>query len=201
MLLTQACRRQKADGPREHGGFITQDVPEHVGGQDNVETRWTINEPHGAVIHVDVLELDFRIRLGHARHYFAPKTGRLEDIRLVHRSDLAPPQPRKLEGPVRHTFHFVLSINLRIDSHSFAVLGEDSPWIAKVDSPRQLADDHHVSAPNTLGFERRDSYQRIQHPSRAQVHVKPQPLPELQQTLLRPDFRPNGIPSGPPHRP
>ena len=37
MMFAQACRGQQADGARQHGGFVAQDVAKHVVGQDHVE--------------------------------------------------------------------------------------------------------------------------------------------------------------------
>ena len=92
---------------------------------------------------------------------------------------------RQLEGPVRHALHFVLAIDLRIDPTALAILGENAARIAEIDSPRQFAHDDEVGSPHAVGLQRRDSDQRIHHPGGPQVDVKPQTLPDLQQTLLR----------------
>src|SRR5207248_8487412 len=54
-MLAEAGGRQQTDRAREHGGFVAQDVAEHVVGQDDVETRRPVDQPHRATVHIEVV--------------------------------------------------------------------------------------------------------------------------------------------------
>src|SRR3989442_1674835 len=80
------------------GGLIAQDIAEQVGGHEHVELLRVADELHGAVVHVEVGELDVRIAFRDVAHHAAPERRGFEDVRLVHGGDLAPPLAARVAG-------------------------------------------------------------------------------------------------------
>ena len=90
-----------ADGAREHGGFVGEDVAEHVAGHKDVELPRVAHELHRRVVDVHVGEGEVgRVLRNVFRYSFPPKHRGLEDVGLVDRAQLAATLAGELEGHV-----------------------------------------------------------------------------------------------------
>src|SRR5699024_5424370 len=65
VALCQGGRGQHADGAGDLAGLVGEDVPEDVAGDDDVKLPGVAHQLHGGVVHVEVVQGDLGVVLGH----------------------------------------------------------------------------------------------------------------------------------------
>ena len=95
-------RRQHADGSSQHRSLITQDIAEHVLGDQHVEAPRIQDQLHRAVVHQQMIQRDVRKLRRHFDHHLAPELRVLEHIRLIDAGHLLAPVPRQVKRHARH---------------------------------------------------------------------------------------------------
>src|SRR5690606_27304122 len=75
---------EHAERAGDHGHFIGEDVAEEVFRDEHAEGAGALDELHGGVVDIHVLQLDFGEFLRDFQDGLAPKDGGGEDVRLVY---------------------------------------------------------------------------------------------------------------------
>ena len=194
-----AGRGEHADRAGQHGGLIAQDVAEQVGSHEHVELLRVADELHGAVVHVEVDELDVRIAFRNVAHHAAPERRGFEDVRLVHRGDLAPPLAGRFEGDLGDADDLRRRVDLGVDAPLAVRCFLDALGLAEVDAAGQLADDQEIGAGDDLRLERGGVRQHGVQLRGAQVGVQAQLLAQAQQRALRAHVVGQAVPLGAAH--
>ncbi len=82
--VPDVARGGEAQAPHEPRGEVGEDVPQEVGGDDDVKALGTHDELHGAVVHDDVLHVHQGEVLGHLLDRVQEEPlGEGEDVGLV----------------------------------------------------------------------------------------------------------------------
>ena len=178
--LTERGGGQQAERSGDHGGFVGQDVAEHVLGEQHVERRGTPDQVHRGGVDEHVLELHLRKLLAqHALDDCSPQPGRLQDVRLVHGNDTPATTHGQATGDLCHAFDFVGGVGADVLG-----LVRCAALPAEVDPAGQFPHDHDVRASDHLGLERRGVEHRLHGAHRAQVRKHAESAAQFQQSLF-----------------
>src|SRR3989338_5826131 len=89
MALANVGARGEAEPAAEHARLVGKDVPEEVGGEEDINTLGLPDEPHRHGVHQAVVRRDARVPLRDLETRPPEHAAALpEDIRLVHNGDL-----------------------------------------------------------------------------------------------------------------
>ena len=197
----ERCRRQHPHRAGEHGGLVGQDVPEEVLGCDDVEVARPSDEMHRHRVDQHVLVRDVGVLARHLVRHFTPQPGCREDVRLVHRSEVAPTLPSEREGGPDETRHLLFRVDHGIDRRTALGRRAALARAPEVDAASQLSHHDEIDALEDLPAERRSGKELGDGPDRSQVGVEAEPLAEPEQRLLRPDPGGRVVPPGAADRP
>ena len=198
----EAGRRQHADGSRQHGGLVAQDVAEHVGGHDHVELLGVPNELHGAVVHQHVLELHVSVAFltVDPGHDLAPQLRGLEHVGLVHRGHAPSPPARGVEGHPGDPLDLRCGIDQGVDAAFGPVRpGRHPLGLPEVDAAGQFPDHHQVGPFHHLGLESGSLRQGREQLHRPQVGEQAQLPAQGEQRPLGTDGIVQSVPLGSAH--
>ena len=81
--LVQAGRGKHSDRTGNHTCLIGKNITEHVLRQDHVELLRISYQLHCTVVNQHMLKSNFRVILRYFFYYFSPKSGGIQNIRLV----------------------------------------------------------------------------------------------------------------------
>lgn len=187
-------RRHHADGAADDGRLVGEDVAEEVARDDDIELRRTDGQLHRAVVDVEVVELNVRIRLCDLGHRAAPEARRREDIGLVDRRDLAAAQLGRLEGELRDAVDLRNGVVLEVPGALGAVVLLRLALVTEVDAADELAHDDEVDALDELRLQRGVLDECIGYFDRAQVGVESEVLAQAEDGLLGAQRRVDVVP-------
>ena len=136
----RGCRKPEAAA--HAGRDVGEDVAERVLGQEHVESLGMLDELQPCRVDEHVLELNVRIVRGDARDVLAPEPRRLEHVHLVHRGELRPPRPGKLERAPGNPLDRLRCVGAGVVGRA---VGEPAAG-AVVEAADELADDQQVDA-------------------------------------------------------
>ena len=192
--FADGSRRHHADGTAEDGRFVAEDVAEEVARDDDVELFRIEGQLHGAVIDVEMIQVDIGIVLGDVDDRAAPQAGRSQDVGLVDGRDLMTALLSRFHGKRADALYFRNTVVFQVPSAFDAVVDFRFAAIAEVDAADEFADDEDVRAGDDVRFERRIFSQHFRHLDWTQVDVKSQSLAKAQDSLFGPQFRVDVIP-------
>ncbi|GAF25471.1 FOG: EAL domain [Moorella thermoacetica Y72] len=196
-----AGRGQHANGTRQDGSLITQDIAKGILGHNYVKLGRAAHQLHGAVVDIHVLhrylgELAFDIL-----HRIPPQARGGEDVGLVDAGQVAAPLAGYGKGQPDDAFNLRPCVIHGIIGH-FPLGGLLSFLGAEVKPPRQFPDDNQVGAGDYFLLQGRGLHQGIIEKSRAQVGIEAQFFTQGQQGCrLRALCRGQGIPFRTAYRP
>ena len=153
-IRTDGCRRQHTDGTTDHSGLIGENVAEKVSCHNHVELRGADGELHRAVIHIEIVERDFRISFGHLRRRTAPQARGCKHVRLIDGRDLAAAQLRRFKGELRDAFDLRHGIVLEIPGALAALVLLGLAFVAEIDSADELTHDDEIDPLGEFWLER-----------------------------------------------
>jgi hypothetical protein len=187
---------QEAEGARDDGGLVGDDVAEQVARDDNaVEGTRVLDHQHGGRVDQVVAELQLRELLLHdLSHNLAPQTAGRHHVGLVerpHRRGRVLSQS-EVGSEASDALNFVAVVGLRVAGVAAAVV---LCALAEVDAAGQLADNVEVDAAADLGLEGRAVDEGLGgEEARAKVSVGAHFFAQLEDALFRADLA--GAPFG-----
>ena len=182
--LAQRGGRHHADGAGDLAGFIGEDVPEHILGDDDVELRGVFADLHGGVVDEHLAVFDVGVFGRQPLHDGAPQAAGVQHVGLVDAGKFFAALARGLEADAADALDLVLGVGHDVDGDFFAVLFKGLV-LAKIDAADQLAHDDKVDAfGDDLVLERAGGRQLRPDLGRAAVGVQPHAGAQAQQAFF-----------------
>ena len=197
MLVTQRSRRQHAQAPGDHGRHVTEDIAEHVLGEDHVELARLPHQLHGGIVHVHIIQRHTGVFLCHLMNHIPPKLGALQYIGFMDRSHLASPFQGQLHSHPGNAFHLISGIDQRVPAPLIII----PPGLSEIDAAGELPHHHQIRVGHNFLLQRGSLDQRSVYLGRPQVGEQAQFFPQSQQCLLGSAFGRQAVPLGATHRP
>ena len=185
--FAQAGGRQHADGAGDLAGFVRENVAENVAGDDDVKLLRPSDQLHGRIIHIEVIQLHFRVVLCNLGYRLSPQTGAVQHVGLVHAGDFFATLHGHIEGHFCDApdFHFGIFLDIPGDRAFFRSAGFGAS-LPEVDSPGEFSNDDDVqTAVDDFRFQRRSVCQLVEDHGRSQVGEEPQLFSQAEQGAFR----------------
>ncbi len=136
--FVEAGRGEQPHGAGDHGALVGEDVTEQVGAEQHVELGGILDELHGGVVDIHMVQRHVRVGFGDFGHHLAPQNGGGEHVGLVDGGDLATAHTSRFERYLGDALDFEAVVHLGVEcllvrSFSLASLG-----LAEVDAAGQL---------------------------------------------------------------
>lgn len=144
--VAKAGGRDHADGTGDHGGFVRQNVAEHILGDDHVELRGVLHDLHSAVVHEHLAVLHIRVLGLQPVHHSAPQATGVQHVGLVHTAQLFAALAGSLEADAANALDLVLCIGHGVHGLLFAVFQRVGLVLTEVHAADQLPHNDKVNA-------------------------------------------------------
>ncbi|CDN41806.1 Glutamine amidotransferases class-II [Paenibacillus sp. P22] len=190
---------QHADGARQHGSLVAQDIPEHVLRHDDVEARRTAKQLHGAVVDEHMLKLHLRILRRDPVHDLAPEAGSLQHVGFVDGGKPLAARHGDVERLAHDALHLLHVVHAGVD-RLLAMLSLAAELLAEVDAARQLAHDDQVGTLQHFRLQGRGILQAVEHCRRADVGEEPERLADAEKPGFRTELLGVVVPFRPAYR-
>ena len=135
-----------------------QRIAEHIAGNDHVKTLGRLDQLHGSVVHVHVVQRHVWVLEAHLSHHVFPELEGFQHVGLVDTGHALAALAGRLEGDVGDALDLGAAVAhgvIRFLGTGEVAVGGDAPatGLAKVNVTGQLADDQDVQPSNQLGLE------------------------------------------------
>lgn len=168
-------------GSGEYGGFVGEDVTEHVACDYYVEEGRVDGELLGAVVYVHVVEFDVGVFfVMDADDGAAPEAGCGEDVGFVYAGDVVLSFSGCFEGKSCDAFDFGDGVVFEVPCSFGAVMDFGFAAVAEVDAADEFSDDHDVGAFGDFGFQRRVVDHGVGDADGTEVDVESELFPKAQ---------------------
>ena len=180
-FLAYAGRGEHTYGSGEYGGFVGEDVTEHVACDYYVEEGRVDGELLGAVVYVHVVEFDVGVFfVMDADDGAAPEAGCGEDVGFVYAGDVVLSFSGCFEGKSCDAFDFGDGVVFEVPCSFVAVMDFGFAAVAEVDAADEFSDDHDVGAFGDFGFQRRVVDHGVGDADGTEVDVESELFPKAQ---------------------
>ena len=194
VFAVQTSRRQHANGPSEHGRFVTQDIAKHIARYDHVKAFRLFHQLHRCVVDIHMVQSDVRILLTHFAHHVFPELEGFEHIGFVHTRHTPFGACRfafasSLESNMGNAFNLRLAVAHVVECLFSAwemTIGCDTATagLAEVNIPREFANDQNIQTRDERGFQTRCVDQLLVTNRWTKVGKKPHVFAQSQNCLL-----------------
>ena len=175
---------QHAHRAGQHGGFVGEDVAEHVLGDDDVKRGGVADQVHGAGVDEAVFEGDVGVIGREFFGDFAPHAGGVEDVGLVDGGEQAAAGAGGLEAEADDPLDLLLAVGERVHRVALSVLPPAALRLAEVDAAGEFAQHDHVDLFDGFALERGAVGEEGEHLHRADVGEEAEALAQAEDGLL-----------------